>query len=98
MQHKNLTTRASAVKRFALTTAVAAAVVATIATTTAFSSHPATPAAARPAAARLATASPAASPESTGAEFMVIDDAGRLIAIAKVVDGKLVPTKVLACS
>jgi tRNA pseudouridine55 synthase len=36
--------------------------------------------------------------ESTGAEFMVIDDAGRLIAIAKVVDGKLVPTKVLACS
>jgi hypothetical protein len=62
MQHKNLTTRASAVKRFALTTAVAAAVVATIATTTAFSSHPATPAAARPAAARLATASPAASP------------------------------------
>jgi hypothetical protein len=37
---------------------------ATIAATTAFSSHPATPAAARPAAARLVTATPAAKPES----------------------------------
>src|ERR1022692_3732933 len=62
MQHKNLTTRASAVKRLALTTAVAAAMFGTIAATTAFSSHPATPAAARPAAARLVTATPAVSP------------------------------------
>jgi len=59
MQHKNLS---AAVKRLALTTAVAAAMAATIAATTAFSSHPATPAAARPAAARLVTATPAASP------------------------------------
>jgi hypothetical protein len=63
MQHKNLSTGASAaVKRFALTTAVAAAMTATIAATAAFASQPATPAAARPAAARLATATPAASP------------------------------------
>jgi hypothetical protein len=61
MQHTNLTTGASAVKRFALTTA-AAAMVATIAATTAFTSHTATAAAAaRPAAAvQQVTASPAA--------------------------------------
>jgi hypothetical protein len=63
MQHKNLSTRASAaVKRFAFTTAVVAAVLGTAATTTAFASHPATPAAARPAAARLVTAKATASP------------------------------------
>jgi hypothetical protein len=61
MQHKNLS---AAVKRLALTTAVAAAMAATITATTAFTSHPATPAAARPAAARLVTARPAAKPES----------------------------------
>jgi hypothetical protein len=67
MQHKNLS---AAVKRFALTTAVAAAMFGTIAATTAFTSHPASPAA-RPAAAAVqlvtarATASPAAAkPES----------------------------------
>jgi hypothetical protein len=66
MQHKNLTTRASAVKRLALTTAVAAAMAATIAATTAFTTHTAAPAT-RPAAAAVqvtarATASPAARP------------------------------------
>ena len=63
MQHINLSTRASATaKRFALTTAVAAAMFATIATTTAFTSHSATPAAARPAAARLVTVKVTARP------------------------------------
>jgi hypothetical protein len=71
MQHKNLS---AAVKRFALTTAVAAAMFGTIAATTAFTSHTAAPAAvtqvaARPAAVQLVTASlaatkPAAKPES----------------------------------
>ena len=71
MQHKNLS---AAVKRFALTTAVAAVMAGTIAATTAFTSHTAAPAT-RPAAAAVqqvtarATASPAtarsaAKPES----------------------------------
>lgn len=75
MQHSNLSTRASAaVKRLALTTAVAAAVLGTAATTTAFTSHPAAPTAvtqvtarpatARPAIARPTAARPAAKPES----------------------------------
>jgi hypothetical protein len=68
MQHNLRIQASTAVKRFALTTAVAAAVVATIATTTAFSSRPATPAAARPAAARPATAKPAASPAAARPE------------------------------
>ena len=71
MQHKNLRIQASAVKRVVLTTAVAAAMFGTIATTTAFTSHSATPAAARPAAARLvtvkATARPAAAKPATKA-------------------------------
>jgi hypothetical protein len=60
MQHKNLS---AAVKRLALTTAVAAAMAATIAATTAFTTHTAAPAT-RPAAAAVqqVTASPAASP------------------------------------
>jgi hypothetical protein len=64
MQHRNFRIQASAgVKRFVLTTAVAAAMVGTAATTTAFTSHTATPAT-RPAAAavQLVTASPAARP------------------------------------
>jgi hypothetical protein len=61
MQHKNLTTRASAVKRVLLTTAVAAAMAATIAATTGFTSHTATPATRPAAAAAHAAASPAAS-------------------------------------
>jgi hypothetical protein len=56
MQHKNLS---AAVKRFALTTAVAAAMFGTIAATTAFTSHTASPAA-RPAAVQLVTTRPAA--------------------------------------
>jgi tRNA pseudouridine55 synthase len=36
--------------------------------------------------------------ESSGAEMTVFDDAGRLIAIAKVVDGMLISSKVLATS
>jgi hypothetical protein len=60
MQHKNLTTKASAVKRFALTTAAAAAMTAVIAATAAFAFQPASPPAARPAAARPAAARPAA--------------------------------------
>jgi hypothetical protein len=60
MQHKNLTTRASAVKRVLLTTAVAAAMAATIAATTGFTSHTATPATRPAAAAQQVTASPAA--------------------------------------
>jgi hypothetical protein len=72
MQHKNLTTRASALKRIVLTTAVAAAMAATIAATTGFTSHTATPAT-RPAAAAVqhaaakATASPAAKPAARAA-------------------------------
>ena len=70
MQHKNLTTRASAVKRIVLTTAVAAAMAATIAATTGFTTHTATPAT-RPAAvqhaAAKATASPAAKPAARAA-------------------------------
>jgi hypothetical protein len=62
MQHKNLTTKASAVKRAALTTAAAAAMAAVIAATAAFAFQPASPPAARPAAARPAAATPAASP------------------------------------
>jgi hypothetical protein len=67
MQHRNLRTRASAVKRFAL---AAAAMLATIAATTAFTSHTATAtatAAARPAAVQQVTASPAASPAAPAA-------------------------------
>lgn len=66
MQHSNLRTRASATaKRFALATAVTAAVLGTAATTTAFTTHAAAPAAAtqpaaRPAAPAPATAIPAA--------------------------------------
>jgi hypothetical protein len=71
MQHKNLTTRASAVKRVVVTTAVAAAMAATIAATTGFTTHTATPAT-RPAAAvqhtaAKATASPAAKPAARAA-------------------------------
>ena len=60
MQHRNLRIQASAgVKRFVLTTAVAAAVLGTAATTTAFTSHPAVPAARAAAVVQLVTASPA---------------------------------------
>ena len=61
MQHRNFRIQASAgVKRFVLTTAVAAAMLGTAATTTAFTSHPAAPAARPAAVVQLVTASPAA--------------------------------------
>ena len=65
MQHRNLRIHASAgVKRFVLTSAIAAAMLGTIATTTAFSSHSATPAA-TPAAATQVTAKPVAASQLT---------------------------------